>query len=50
MSQVSYTEPTRDDARTADLVEWHDSVVAAHDDDFETAKELVTRLGARLTQ
>ncbi|WP_136601970.1 glucosylglycerol hydrolase [Salinigranum halophilum] len=46
MSQASYTEPTRDDAATAALVEWHDSVAASHDDDFEAAKELVTRLGA----
>jgi hypothetical protein len=46
MSQVTYTEPTRDDDATAALVEWHDAVVADHDDDFEAAKELVTRLGA----
>jgi hypothetical protein len=46
MSQVTYTEPSRDDDATSELLEWHDSVVAAHDDDFEAAKELVTRLGA----
>ena len=46
MSQVSYTQPTRDDAATADLVERYESVVAEYDDDFEAAKELVTRLGA----
>ncbi|AUV82091.1 hypothetical protein C2R22_10885 [Salinigranum rubrum] len=46
MSQVTYTQPTRDDAATADLVEWHEARVAEHDDDFAAAKELVTRLGA----
>jgi hypothetical protein len=46
MSQGRYSEPTRDDDATAALVEWHDAVVAAHDDEFEAATELVTRLGA----
>ncbi|WP_129115616.1 glucosylglycerol hydrolase [Halegenticoccus tardaugens] len=35
------------DGPTADLLAWHDEVFARHDDEFEAAKELVTRLGAR---
>jgi hypothetical protein len=46
MSDVAYTEPTRDEDATADLLEWHRDTVAAVDDDFEAAKRLVTRLGA----
>ncbi|MFC6725057.1 glucosylglycerol hydrolase, partial [Halobium palmae] len=38
------------DERTADLLAWHDEVVSSHDDEFEAAKELTTRLGAHATE
>ncbi|WP_380675795.1 glucosylglycerol hydrolase [Salinigranum sp. GCM10025319] len=46
MSEGRDTTPSVDADATADLLAWHDRVVAAHDDEFEAAKELVTRLGA----
>ncbi|KTG30745.1 glucosylglycerol hydrolase [Haloferax profundi] len=43
---TKYGTPTRLDDRTDDLVSWYETVVANHDDTFEAAKELSTRLGA----
>ena len=37
---------TRLDQETEALLEWHATVADRHDDDFEAAKEIVTRLGA----
>ncbi|MFC7203374.1 glucosylglycerol hydrolase [Haloferax namakaokahaiae] len=44
-----YATPTRLTDRTDDLVSWHETVVSNHDDDFEAAKTLSTRLGAHTT-
>ncbi|KAB1196092.1 MULTISPECIES: glucosylglycerol hydrolase [Haloferax] len=41
--------PTLLTDRTDDLVSWHETVVANHDDDFEAAKELSERVGAHVT-
>ncbi|MFC4359400.1 glucosylglycerol hydrolase [Halobium salinum] len=38
------------DEQTADLLAWHDDVRESHEDDFEAAKELATRLGAHVTE
>ncbi|SEL70101.1 glucosylglycerol hydrolase [Haloferax larsenii] len=46
--RTEYGTPTQLQDRTDDLVSWHESVVASHDDPFEAAKELTTRLGAHV--
>ncbi|WP_411966673.1 glucosylglycerol hydrolase [Haloferax sp. YSSS75] len=40
--------PTLSTDRTDELVSWHETIVANHDDDFEAAKQLSTRLGAHV--
>ncbi|ELZ81537.1 hypothetical protein C455_05081 [Haloferax larsenii JCM 13917] len=46
--RTEYGTPTQLQDRTDDLVSWHESVVANHDDSFAAAKELSTRLGAHV--
>ncbi|SEO88304.1 Hypothetical glycoside hydrolase 5 [Halogranum amylolyticum] len=45
----TYGECSLLEDRTADLVDWHDDVLASHDREFEAMKEIVTRLGAHYT-
>jgi hypothetical protein len=43
-------DPRLLDEPTADLLAWHEEVRASHDDEFEAAKELATRLGAHVVE
>lgn len=43
-----YAPPTLLSDRTDDLVSWYETTVESHDDAFEAAKELATRLGAHV--